>query len=123
MVRGKITKKKLFRSFQTGSYIPMADKTINLLMMTPERKIFEGQVLSISCKNELGNLDILPEHSNFMSMIVEEITIRDLMGKEKKIPVEQAIIQVLKDMVVILMNINVSENDLVLKAIMEQFQE
>ena len=101
----------------------MADKTINLLMMTPERKIFEGQVLSISCKNELGNLDILPEHSNFMSMTVEEITIRDLMGKEKKIPVEQAIIQVLKDMVVILMNINVSENDLVLKAIMEQFQE
>lgn len=101
----------------------MADKTINLLMMTPERKIFEGQVLSISCQNELGKLDILPEHSNFMSMIEDEIFIRDLMGKEKKIPVEQAIIQVLKDMVVILMNINVSENDVVLKAIMDQFQE
>lgn len=91
--------------------------------MTPEKKIFEGEVLSISCKNELGKLDILPEHSNFMSMIVEEIVIRDLLGKEIIIPVEQAIIQVLKDMVVILMNINVSENDLVLEAIMEQFKD
>jgi len=99
----------------------MADKTLHLLMMSPEKKIFEGQVLSISCENELGKLDILPEHSNFMSMIEREIIIRDLAGKEKIIPIEQAIIQVLQNSVVILINIDVSKGDVVLQSIVNQF--
>ncbi|MDP4011420.1 MAG: hypothetical protein Q8P72_04300, partial [Candidatus Roizmanbacteria bacterium] len=88
-----------------------------------EKRIFDGEVNSISCENELGKLDILPEHSNFISMINKEVIIRTLLGKEIKLPIDQAMLQVLKDKVVILMNIDVSQDDFVLKSIMEQFQE
>ncbi|PIZ66595.1 hypothetical protein CO051_06850 [Candidatus Roizmanbacteria bacterium CG_4_9_14_0_2_um_filter_39_13] len=101
----------------------MSDKSIHLLILTPDERIFDDQVHSISCENELGKLDILPEHSNFMSMIDKEVTIRTLLGNEIQLPIDQAILQVLKDKVVILMNIDVSKNEPDLKAIVDKFQE
>lgn len=84
----------------------MSEKTISLLIMSPEHVLFEGPVHSLSCHNELGALDILPEHSNYMSMIEKEILVRTVNSQEVKIPIHDAVVQVLKEKVVILVDIN-----------------
>lgn len=44
---------------------------------------FEGKAKSISSKNRLGKFDILPRHTNFISLIFESLTI--VTPEEKKI--------------------------------------
>jgi F0F1-type ATP synthase epsilon subunit len=41
----------------------------------------EDKVLSISTKNKLGNFDILPRHANFITIILDNLSI---VTKDKK---------------------------------------
>jgi F-type H+-transporting ATPase subunit epsilon len=45
----------------------MADKTINLEVVTPERIVFQGEVDFISAPGTEGRLGILPEHAPLMT--------------------------------------------------------
>ena len=44
---------------------------------------FEGKAKAISSKNRLGDFDILPQHTNFISLIFENLTI--ITEENKKI--------------------------------------
>jgi F0F1-type ATP synthase epsilon subunit len=41
----------------------------------------EDKVLSISAKNKLGNFDVLPNHANFITIILDNLSI---VTKDKK---------------------------------------
>ena len=47
-----------------------------------KKEAFEGKVKAISSKNRLGNFDILPGHTNFISLIFNTLT---LQAPNKKI--------------------------------------
>lgn len=36
---------------------------------------FQGEAFSVSSKNQLGKFDILPRHTNFITLIFDELTI------------------------------------------------
>lgn len=40
-----------------------------------KKEPFEGKIKAISSKNRLGNFDILPSHTNFISLIFNTLTI------------------------------------------------
>ena len=43
--------------------------TFNLKITNPERVFFEGDVYSLSSKNDSGPFDILPNHAHFVSLL------------------------------------------------------
>lgn len=40
-----------------------------------KKESFQGKVKAISSKNRLGNFDILPGHANFISLILNALTL------------------------------------------------
>ena len=56
--------------------------------------VFDGEVKSVSSKNDTGIFDILPEHSNFISLISSPLIVRKLDGQKQEIPFKNGIIKV-----------------------------
>lgn len=59
-----------------------------------ETDIFEGPVSSLTSYNEKGKFDVLPQHTNFISIIAKELIYRDLAGKTHEIKITNGIIRV-----------------------------
>ena len=64
------------------------------------KEFFEGKVKTVSSKNRLGDFDILPGHTNFITIILESLTIHTF-SPEKKINYQfgRGILEVSKDKV------------------------
>ena len=82
------------------------NQTINITVISPEETLFKGQAKALTCHNLDGVLDILPSHSNFISLIDKYIIIHSLDGKEKKITIGKALIKALADEIIILLNVD-----------------
>lgn len=56
--------------------------------------LFSGLVSSLSAINQRGKFDIMPMHSNFISLISGAITYRDAVsGQVHNVPIDQAILK------------------------------
>lgn len=80
-------------------------KPIKLKVRDAETIIFEGEVDRISSFNEVGRFDVFPMHANFISIILQEISIFQNKQKVKDIKIEQAIIKVKQDVANIFLGI------------------
>ena len=56
--------------------------------------IFDKDVKSITSKNDTGTFDVLPEHSNFISLISSPLILRTLDGKKQEITFKNGLIKV-----------------------------
>lgn len=72
----------------------MNDELINLTVRTRDRIVYSGSVKSFSSVNDTGKFDVLPQHANFISLIKDELVIRDDKGKVEKIPLSGGILRV-----------------------------
>lgn len=69
----------------------MPPTQLSVSVFTPAVTVFKGKVDSISCRNQLGPFDILPQHANFVSTIEDSITLH--IGQEvKQLKIERGII-------------------------------
>lgn len=82
---------------------------LTVLIMSPEKTLFEGEAVTVTCISPIGEFDVLPEHSFFMSIINTHIEIRTPDHHKKTIYIDQAILQVSHDQVVILINVQEKE--------------
>lgn len=51
-------------------------KSLYLKIVDPEKTIFEGNITSLTSTNEVGKFDVLENHSNFISVIKEILTVK-----------------------------------------------
>ena len=68
--------------------------TIDLVILTTEKKLFDGQVLSVSSVNSKGKFDVLPQHANFISLIFDSLKVRMTDGSQKEYPITNGILRV-----------------------------
>lgn len=69
-------------------------KTINVKIISREGVLFQGEVATLSSVNEKGVFDILPFHTNFISIIYDHISYQDkITGVSHKIPIGRAILK------------------------------
>lgn len=47
--------------------------------------------------NDRGKFDVLPEHTNFISLIKDRVIFKEVNGMEREIPVRQAVLRVVGD--------------------------
>ncbi len=82
---------------------------LTVLIMSPEKTLFEGTAVTVTCRSPIGEFDILPEHSFFMSIVNTHIEVHTPDHHIKSIHIDQAILQVSHDQVVILINVQGKE--------------
>lgn len=70
-------------------------KTFDCLVRDRERILYEGPAFAICSENESGKLDVLPEHTHFISIIQHSLDIIRNDGKTLSIPVSKGILKVL----------------------------
>ncbi len=59
-------------------------KLINLKILTPHKKVFEGKVKSITLPTQEGEITVLPKHAPLFSLLKEGVLIlREEGGKEE----------------------------------------
>lgn len=72
----------------------------------PFKVYFEGDAVSVSAVNATGPFDILPQHHNFLCMLVPcELTVQPVEGDKKLIKVHRALMHVKANRVVIFMDV------------------
>jgi F0F1-type ATP synthase epsilon subunit len=59
-----------------------------------DKSNFSGKAVSVSSKNEVGNFDILPQHSNFITVIKDFLTIKTPKDKEIDYDFDKGVLKV-----------------------------
>ncbi len=75
----------------------MVDKPIHLKVVTRGELVYEGDVISVSSVNDKGKFDVLIRHANFITLIRDEIIIRDTGGEERVIKIGRGILKVFEN--------------------------
>ena len=67
----------------------------------PKNELFNRQALSITSANKKGKFDILPFHSNFISLIKDFVIVREENQKMITFPLDTGVLKVNNDKVTI----------------------
>ena len=74
--------------------VELSAEKIHLTVRNRTKVLFDDDVKSVTSKNDTGIFDVLPEHSNFISLISSPLTIRKLDGGKQEITFANGIIKV-----------------------------
>ena len=84
----------------------MANATnLTVVIRNKDIILFSGQVYAVTCINDRGVFDILPQHESFISLIKEKVIIRKSPRENQEFLLENGILRVYKDKVYIYLNI------------------
>jgi len=72
----------------------MSEGDLELEVLTQEKIVYKGMVKSLSSTNTKGRFDILAKHSNFISLVNDNLIIIENRGKRIDIPIERAVMMV-----------------------------
>jgi F0F1-type ATP synthase epsilon subunit len=84
------------------------DKTkgMQVKIYAPFRTYYDGAASSMSAVNKTGPFDILPQHHNFMSLLVpSEITVRSEGKPDFKMKVERGVVHVKADQATVFLDV------------------
>lgn len=77
---------------------------MQLEILTPDRKLFEGEVTSVKVPGSKGQFEVLKNHAPIISSLEKEGKVRVITSDNKTLhfDVKGGVIEVLKDKVIIL---------------------
>lgn len=76
---------------------------MNILVLTPEKEIFNGAAKSVTAPGTLGRFEILENHAALVSSLAKgEIRIIKSDGSKLILPIEKGFVEVLKNEVSLL---------------------
>lgn len=89
---------------------PALPNELHISIINPEMVVYEGKVKSVTSSNEKGVFDILPFHSNFVTLIKEKISVIDQENVPHEFPVQAGIMKVYENNIYIFLGIEPDEN-------------
>lgn len=79
---------------------------VKIFWMPLTKEIFyQGEAQSVSSQNQLGKFDILPKHTNFITLIFDELTIITPKGEKITYHFKRGVLEVIKNKVNIFLGI------------------
>ncbi|MBW4890941.1 ATP synthase F1 subunit epsilon [Mucilaginibacter sp. HMF5004] len=75
---------------------------MNLEILTPDKKIFEGEVRSVTVPGTMGSFEILNNHAPIISTLDDGKLIVRTAGKEEVFLVKGGVVEVLNNQVMVL---------------------
>lgn len=73
---------------------PPTTNTISVTVRNRQGILFDGEAKSVSSANKVGPFDILPGHTNFVSMINKKLTVRASDGRVINLTLDKGVIWV-----------------------------
>lgn len=73
--------------------------TMQFSLMSPEKTIYKGEVVSVTSQNKTGPFDILLHHENFICIVFGQLKVKELSGKWVSLPIDKAVLMVANDVV------------------------
>jgi F0F1-type ATP synthase epsilon subunit len=70
---------------------------LHVFVMTGDSVIYDDKAASVSSRNERGRFDILPLHTNFISIIKEFVLIKQNPDLNKQIVIKNGIMRVFEN--------------------------
>lgn len=59
-----------------------------------EKILMQGLYKAVTCSNEKGVFDVLPQHANFISIVDKFITIHKIDGSKQEMKINQGVLRV-----------------------------
>jgi F0F1-type ATP synthase epsilon subunit len=73
---------------------------VKIFWMPLTKEVFyQGEAISVSSQNQLGKFDILPKHTNFITLIFDELSIVTLKGEKITYRFKRGVLEVTKNKV------------------------
>lgn len=80
--------------------------TIHVKVYSPFQTYYDDEAESISAENLTGPFDILPQHRNFITLLVAcELDIKSAKGGDKKIRINKAVMHVRRNEVTVFLDV------------------
>lgn len=75
----------------------MSDEKILVTIRSRDKTLFKEEVRAVSSYNERGLFDILPEHSNFISLIKDSIILHKGVSEKQEMKIDNGVVRVFKN--------------------------
>lgn len=76
---------------------------MNLEILTPDKKVFEGQVTAVTVPGTLGSFQILKDHAPIISTLEDgEVIIRASKDDEQRFFIKGGVVEALNNKIVVL---------------------
>ena len=75
--------------------------TLQVFVRNRESVTFKGEALAVTSYNDQGIFDILPQHSNFISMIKNNITIHKIDQTKEEFAIQSGVMKVANNSVTV----------------------
>ncbi|TKB98599.1 ATP synthase F1 subunit epsilon [Pedobacter cryophilus] len=75
---------------------------MNLEILTPDKKIFEGEVTSVTVPGALGSFEILNNHAPIISILENGKVVVRSANKEQKFYTKGGVVEVIDNKVIVL---------------------
>lgn len=86
---------------------------MKLKVITPEKVVFDDEVLMVNIDTEKGQLGILPHHADFISKVIPGVLrIKKENQKEEVLATGEGILQMVKNNIVVLTDLAENEADI-----------
>ena len=83
----------------------MNRKSLQVQVRSRQGLFFEGELFAVSSYNAAGKFDVLPDHTNFISMIQKEVVLRRADGNKDEIGVENGVMMVENNKVMVFLGV------------------
>ncbi len=83
----------------------MSDRLLSVTVTGPKRQEFKGMAYAVTSINKDGKFDILPYHTNFITIIKDYVIVQQENKKQITFPLDSGIIKVYEDKVNILIGV------------------
>jgi len=75
----------------------MAAQEINVTIFDLESIVYQGKIKALTSINEKGKFDILPMHSNFISIVKDYLILHEREGKTKEFKLKRGVLRVVNN--------------------------
>ncbi len=81
----------------------MAANTFTLQVVTVTDALFDGDAQALTCRNENGQMTVLPHHEPFITRLVAgELVVRDDAGRAQSFTIQGGVLEVADNKAVVL---------------------
>lgn len=78
---------------------------LSVRVLAPTKKIYEGEAVSVTASNKVGQFDILVDHANFFSLLAESQVVVNTGSQNLTFPISEGLIKVKNNAVTLFVDI------------------
>ncbi len=88
-------------------------KELFVEIVNSENIVYSGKVKSVTSFNEKGRFDVIPMHTNFISIIHKKVALHELSGSRQEFQIESGIMKVKGNIIQIFLGVEALDTGII----------